>query len=143
MKPDDLDRIEAKDVRVPEIDYPLGEDDFTGHDRDALVAALREAWAERDRMRDGGACDNCQERERNAVIRAERQRAMWQALDTAVRKVTAERDEAEAALDRANRLLRYALHLRINGENAPGGNETWQQFDRDCDEHLRSVEGES
>jgi len=52
-------------------------------------------------------------------------------------------DEAETALDRANRLLRYVLHLRMYGENAPGGNETWQQFDRDCDEYLRSVEGES
>ena len=32
--------------------------------------------------------------------------------------------------DDAVSLLEYALHLRMYGERAPGGNETWQEFDR-------------
>jgi hypothetical protein len=38
------------------------------------------------------------------------------------------------------RLLRLALHLRMYGENAPGGNETWCQFDRECEVYLRSID---
>ena len=44
----------------------------------------------------------------------------------------AERDHGEAV-----RLLEYALHLRQHGERAPGGNETWAQFDRDAEAFLR------
>jgi len=78
-------------------------------------------------------------------------------LTDALDEVEAERDDLftrasiasgdarylRAALDRANRLIRYALHLRINGERAPGGDETWAQWDRDADDYLRAaIEGE-
>ncbi|OZE35626.1 MULTISPECIES: hypothetical protein [unclassified Rhodococcus (in: high G+C Gram-positive bacteria)] len=33
----------------------------------------------------------------------------------------------------------YALHLRINGERAPGGNETWAKFDRFAEAVLRAT----
>jgi hypothetical protein len=48
----------------------------------------------------------------------------WSRLDSS---------EAEAV-----RLLEYALHLRRNGENAPGGTETWAQWDRDAETFLRA-----
>lgn len=38
----------------------------------------------------------------------------------------------------ATALVEYALHLRMHGENAPGGTETWAQFDRKAEEFLRS-----
>lgn len=38
----------------------------------------------------------------------------------------------------AARLLEYALHLRMRGERASGGNETWAQFDRDAEAFLRA-----
>lgn len=38
----------------------------------------------------------------------------------------------------AVKLLEYALHLRMHGENAPGGTETWAQFDRDTEAFLRA-----
>lgn len=41
--------------------------------------------------------------------------------------------------DRAVTLLRYALHLRMYGENAPGGNETWAEFDRRAEALLRTL----
>lgn len=34
-------------------------------------------------------------------------------------------------------LIKYALHLRMYGENAPGGNETWAEFDQRAEEFLR------
>lgn len=42
-------------------------------------------------------------------------------------------------LGEAIKLLRYALHLRINGERAPGGDETWAQWDHDAETFLRSL----
>lgn len=44
---------------------------------------------------------------------------------------------AHYGLAEAVRLLEYALHLRQHGERAPGGNETWAQFDRECEALLR------
>jgi len=38
----------------------------------------------------------------------------------------------------AVRLLEYAFHLRVHGENAPGGRETWREFDRQVEDFLRS-----
>ncbi len=35
------------------------------------------------------------------------------------------------------RLIRKAFHLRANGENAPGGTETWHQWERDAETWLR------
>lgn len=61
--------------------------------------------------------------------------AWWMAVseNTARKMVEARRERDEAV-----RLLKYALHLRMHGERAPGGNETWQQFDRDAEAYLRS-----
>ncbi len=39
----------------------------------------------------------------------------------------------------AKRLLEYALHLRMYGEGAEGGNESWHEFDRDCESFLRDL----
>lgn len=42
-------------------------------------------------------------------------------------------------LSTATQLIRYAVHLRMHGERAPGGTETWQQFDRDAEAFLRGL----
>jgi hypothetical protein len=39
----------------------------------------------------------------------------------------------------AIRLLEEAFHLRMNGERAPGGNETWQDWDRRAETFLRDI----
>jgi len=36
-------------------------------------------------------------------------------------------------------LLEEALHLRMHGERAPGGNETWRDWDRKAETFLRSL----
>lgn len=41
-------------------------------------------------------------------------------------------DEATAI-----RLLEEALHLRMNGERAPGGNETWRDWDMRAEQFLQ------
>ena len=46
-------------------------------------------------------------------------------------------------LDTAVRLLEQALHLRMNGERAPGGDETWRDWERDAEEFLRGFRGGS
>jgi chromosome segregation ATPase len=48
-------------------------------------------------------------------------------------------DELIAARDATIKLLEYALHLRMHGECAPGGRETWAEFDRRCEAFLRAV----
>jgi hypothetical protein len=35
-------------------------------------------------------------------------------------------------------LLEEALHLHVNGERAPGGGETWSQWERRVEEFLRT-----
>ena len=42
-------------------------------------------------------------------------------------------------LRRAVAVVQYAHHLRVHGERAPGGNETWEQFDRASEECLRAM----
>jgi hypothetical protein len=37
----------------------------------------------------------------------------------------------------AEELVALALHLRMHGENAPGGNETWRLWDREAEDFLR------
>lgn len=37
-------------------------------------------------------------------------------------------------------LLRQALHLRMNGERAPGGNETWRDWDLKAEAYLRGFD---
>jgi hypothetical protein len=39
----------------------------------------------------------------------------------------------------AVRLLEEALHLRMNGERAPGGNETWRDWDLRAETFLRGL----
>jgi hypothetical protein len=40
---------------------------------------------------------------------------------------------------RAVMLLREALHLRMNGERAPGGNENWRDWDRKAERFLQGL----
>lgn len=39
----------------------------------------------------------------------------------------------------ALQILDYAMILRMHGERAPGGNETWAEFDRVAERFLRKV----
>jgi hypothetical protein len=39
----------------------------------------------------------------------------------------------------AVRLLEEALHLRMNGERAPGGTETWHDWERRAEKALRDI----
>jgi hypothetical protein len=61
-------------------------------------------------------------------------------LDRAVRDradlIARQAADHESAKE-AHRLLEFALHLRMHGENAPGGTETWAQFDREVEHFLR------
>ena len=41
-------------------------------------------------------------------------------------------------VERGRRLLAEALHLRMFGEHAPGGAETWAMWDRAAEDYLRS-----
>jgi hypothetical protein len=47
--------------------------------------------------------------------------------------------EAAQTQPAARALLEEALFLRMNGERAPGGNETWRDWDRRAEEYLRSL----
>lgn len=55
------------------------------------------------------------------------------------------RDQSRGQIGRpligAVELLEYALHLRQHGERAPGGNETWAEFDKRAEAFLRKVRG--
>lgn len=42
--------------------------------------------------------------------------------------------------DNAHDILKLAMHLRMYGENAPGGRETWKEFDTRCEAFLRETE---
>lgn len=50
------------------------------------------------------------------------------------------RNELGQSLVQAIKLLNYAFHLRVHGENAPGGSETWAQFDRNAETFLRKIQ---
>lgn len=41
----------------------------------------------------------------------------------------------------ALQLLEYALHIRMYGERAPGGNKNWPEFDRRAELLLRKMRG--
>lgn len=49
------------------------------------------------------------------------------------------RGQLGRSLMEALELLDYAMHLRMHGERAPGGDETWAQFDRDAEMFLRKI----
>lgn len=57
--------------------------------------------------------------------------------EAALRAIAADEREHQAALAEARRLLEQAMHLRQHGERAPGGDETWEQWDRDAEAYLR------
>lgn len=61
----------------------------------------------------------------------------WVALHALVMERDAYRDETE----RLREALAYGQHLRQYGERAPGGNETWQEFDRLAEHALRGEPG--
>lgn len=42
----------------------------------------------------------------------------------------------------AHRLVAEAHHLRQYGERAPGGAETWREWDRKADAYLQGLLGE-
>jgi hypothetical protein len=46
---------------------------------------------------------------------------------------------AVADTNEAIKLVEYALHLRQHGERAPGGNETWREFDQRAEACLRGL----
>lgn len=61
------------------------------------------------------------------------------ALEAALESARAdERERLQRENQEAVKLLKYALHLRMYGENAPGGNETWREFDGNCERFLRA-----
>jgi len=66
------------------------------------------------------------------LLRARRER------DALARRLTKRHQEQK----RAQAIIEYALHLRMHGENAPGGDETWSQFDRMAERFLRGVTSE-
>jgi hypothetical protein len=69
------------------------------------------------------------------VARAERQLKASRLANGHLREaIMSVRREHAAAV----KLLDYALHLRMHRENAPGGTETWAQFDRDVEAFLRA-----
>jgi hypothetical protein len=47
--------------------------------------------------------------------------------------------QAYGEQDPARQLLEEALHLRMNGEYAPGGCENWRQWDRKAEAFLRGL----
>lgn len=51
------------------------------------------------------------------------------------------RNEIGRSLIEAVQLLEYGLHLRMHGENAPGGTETWREFDQRTEAFLRQLFG--
>lgn len=62
------------------------------------------------------------------LLRARRER-------DSLTRLLAVRFETQA---RATRLVELAMHLRMHGERAPGGNETWAEFDRMADQFLHA-----
>jgi len=43
----------------------------------------------------------------------------------------------EATVHQLEQLVEQALHLVVNGERAPGGDETWDDWARRAEMHLR------
>lgn len=64
----------------------------------------------------------------------------WTSLDGSMADLYAliERSIERMTSGDAVNLLRYAMHLRMYGENAPGGTETWVEFDRRAEAFLRA-----
>lgn len=49
------------------------------------------------------------------------------------------RTEIGRSLIEAVQILEYGLHLRMHGECAPGGTETWREFDSRTEDFLRRL----
>lgn len=71
-----------------------------------------------------------------SVLTQARIDAMW--LCAACERVAAKR-QRPAETEAAVKLLAYALHLRMHGERAPGGDETWKEWDDRTERFLRSL----
>lgn len=61
---------------------------------------------------------------------------MWRERDRTVPSLDDKDD-----LDQALALLEYALTVRMYGECAPGGSETWQAWDTSVEHYLRRIRG--
>ncbi|MFG1794217.1 hypothetical protein [Nocardia sp. NPDC049149] len=62
------------------------------------------------------------------------------ALQTSREMYTSARERGKPErLTAAVELLEYAMHLRMYGERAPGGNETWREWDGRAEKFLRSL----
>ena len=73
----------------------------------------------------------------NNEFREENEREL---LKTAIGNLKAADAQARLAATAATaiRLLEAALHLHMNGERAPGGDETWAEWEHAVEEFLRS-----
>jgi hypothetical protein len=58
-------------------------------------------------------------------------------IDAVMAVVGPEVERLRKDRDVARNLLEAALHLRMYGERAPGGNENWADWDRDAERFLR------
>lgn len=59
--------------------------------------------------------------------------------DRTERQSAAKRTDGTAHRDAAVALIEYALHLRLYGERAPGGDETWREWDRRAEAFMRTL----
>ena len=106
-------------------DYPLDNQGLIDAALDAAEPVLAGVRAERARLRKSLSSANDEIR-RLRSIKAER---AHDALD-----------DLTAELDRLRGLLAQAHHLRQHGERAPGGDETWADWERQAEQALRSGE---
>lgn len=74
-----------------------------------------------------------------ALADAERRIATAIDVSASLRRRSQVLSVVEAQRDGLRRLVEYALRLRMYGECAPGGDETWGRFDRDAEEFLRAL----
>lgn len=122
-------------------------------DREALGRRVREVWVEWAREQPDPkpshlvGWDDLDEGNREVDMRigdalcAEREsdEAAWGGRDPSA-SYAEWRAEGYSPPDMpARRLLEEALHLRMNGERAPGGNETWREWDTRTETFLRSL----
>lgn len=103
----------------------------------------RQEWDRQCQAMIAEACDGVRlgEYERRIVLRLTDEPVACAAVAAVIRRAretgTTAR-EARMADGEAIRLLEEALHLRANGERAPGGNETWRDWDRKAERFLRA-----
>ena len=89
-------------------------------EKDEEIERLREALGQTTRVKDALSADVA--REGNRALAAEAKVAL-----------------VEAQNDTLTKIVEYALHLRMYGERAPGGNETWSEWDSMAEGALRAA----